>query len=365
MALAACGGDAFSAGGDGAGDGAGVGTSDGTTVADGPSGNDVSDGARQDAFSPGDGVHDGGTDAPGELDVQLPDVFDEVPAACTGGFACVPVQPVGWEQNNGWNLFELHEGPFPGIDGGPPACDRNFALSFDSNGAFDDAGANCTCACPPPSEPCPASEAQRHIDSQCNDSPCSSTPLQNGVCAVLGDTCGATSNAVEVPQPTPAGCTPSASVTIPPPFGASVRACVSQYVAGSSDCPAGAMCQPTPGAAFGSKHCIGTAGVATCPPQSYTEQRVLYGGYSEGRGCTPCTCGASTHSCSSTFTLYGSCPNVSSYGQYTTCVAVNPTAVFSIVPVTTASGPATCATQGGLPSGSVMVSAPFTMCCMP
>jgi hypothetical protein len=357
-APAAC-GDAFTAGENG--DGA----ADGTTTADGPS-SDVSDGPTSDGRSSGDSDNDGGRDAAGgELDVRLPDVFDEVPPSCAGGFACVPVQPIGWQQSNGWNLFEIYDGPFSGIDAGPPQCDPNFALSFDSNGGFDDAGAKCACGCDPPSEPCPPSAAIMHIDSQCNDSPCGSTPLQNGACAVLSDTCNAMSNAVEVPQPTPAGCTPSASVTIPPAFAASTRACVSQYLAGSSDCPAGTMCQPTPGAPFGPKLCIGAAGVQACPPQSYTDQRVLYGGYSDGRGCTPCTCGPSTHTCSSTFTLYGACPNVTSYGQFTTCAAHNPTAVFSIVAVTAANTPATCPPQGGLPSGSVALSAPVTMCCMP
>src|SRR5579883_1381270 len=184
-------------------------------------------------------MHDGPEGGEG-FDAHLPDVFDEVPPSCEGGFACVPAQPVGWQTSDGWNLYEVHRGAFP--DGGAPPCDPKFALLADYATDPSDAAAQCACGCDPPADPCPLPPAQQHVDQACGDAPCATTPLQNGTCAYLTDTCNAMASAVAVPDPTPAGCTPDASTTLPDPFAATTRACVSQYSPGTSDCP------PTPSA---------------------------------------------------------------------------------------------------------------------
>ncbi len=304
------------------------------------------------------------TDTGPGLDVRLPDVFDEVPPSCEGGFACVPAQPLGWQMSDGWNVVEVFHGGYP-ADGGTPQCDTHFALFADTNGDFVDAAAQCQCGCDPAAEPCPVSAAFQHMDMACGDSPCATIPLQNGVCTYLNDTCSATAAATEVPQPTPAGCMPDASTTLAPPFASTSRACVSQFALGSSDCQPGTVCQPVAGGAFDQKLCIAATGEKTCPPQDYVDRRVFYGSFSDDRGCGPCSCGPPKQQCSSSFHLYQFCPNTNDYGGATSCLAHNPTATFAFVAQTQISGSVGCDPSSAGPQGGVTLSGALTLCCLP
>ena len=346
LGIGACGGS-FSASDDGGGDGSGGDTSLST---DGP-GMPETDGQGLDGSNPG-------------IDARLPDVFDEVPPSCEGGFACVPAQPIGWQMSDGWNIFEVFRGGFPS-DGGAPPCDPNFTLYADTNAEFVDAGAHCQCGCDPAADPCPSSPALQHVDMACGDVPCATIPLQSGVCAYLNDTCNGTAAATEVPPPTPAGCTPDASTTVPPPFAATVRACVSQYAQGSSDCQPGTVCQPVPGGAYESKLCIAAPGERTCPGQGYADRRVYYASFTDDRGCGACSCGPPKQQCSASFHLYQFCPNTNDYGGSTSCLAHNPLATFAIVSQSQVSGTVGCDPSSAGPQGGVMLSGALTLCCLP
>jgi hypothetical protein len=265
--------------------------------------------------------------------------------------------------SDGWNVFEVFLGGFPS-DGGAPPCDSNFALYADTNAEFADAAAQCQCGCNAAADPCPSAPALQHVDMACGDAPCAMLSLQNGVCAVLGDTCGGTAGATEVQQPTAAGCTPAASMTVPPPFGATARTCVSQYAQGSSDCQPGTVCQPVAGGAFEQKLCIAAQGERTCPAQGYTDRRVFYGGFNDNRTCGYCSCGPPKQVCSSSFHLYGGCPGTD-YGGATSCLAHNPTATFGIVAQSQVSGVVGCDPSSAGPQGGVTLSGPMTVCCLP
>jgi hypothetical protein len=310
----------------------------------------------------------GGADAPRDgkgFEAQLPDVFDEVPPACNNGFACVPGQPIGWQQSDGWNLYEIHRDSFPG-DGGGPTCDTHFAPVADLNADFADAGAQCTCGCAPPSDPCPLTQLLLHQNPQCGDSPCAALSVQNGACFVQNDNCGATAAGMELVPPTPAGCTPDASTALLAPFGSTARACVSQYAPGTSDCEAGSVCQPVPSSSFDSKLCVGTGGDKACPPQTYTKRQLLYQGFQDDRACSGCTCGPGLQQCSGSFHLYQACPNAGmDYGQFTSCAGVNQAADYAITATSAVTGSVACNPTGGVPQGGVMPSGAFTLCCMP
>jgi hypothetical protein len=314
---------------------------------------------------PGDGRGDGGGgDGGHEFDVQMPDVFEEAPSSCGAGFACVPAQPPGWQDSNGWNLYEVYPAGFPG-DGGGPGCDPNFAFVADLNAEFSDAGAQCHCACDPPADPCPLTPLQSHDNSGCNDLPCDTTPVANGVCTLLNPTCVATMSALELDSPTPAGCTPNASTVLPAPFGETLRTCVSQVTPGSSSCEAGTVCQPAPSSAFAPKLCLMSMGDKSCPPQDYNQRRTLYGSYTEGRTCSSCTCGPGMQQCSAQMDLYDTCAQGTHYGQFAPgCAQVN-SAQFAVVVAALSTGTPACSASGGAPQGQVTPSNAFTLCCMP
>jgi hypothetical protein len=143
-------------------------------------------------------------------------------------------------------------------------------------------------------------------------------------------------------------------------------------------CGAGTHCLPRPSGSFVGGLCISNPSDIPCPAGPFTARHVFYGGFTEGRGCSACTCGAASGmSCSTTITIYSMIPPPT-----TTCSGVVTT--FNVdstnggcvnlqnnpaVAGRTATAPAItggmCPASGGTPTGTAMPTAAVTFCCIP
>jgi len=141
-------------------------------------------------------------------------------------------------------------------------------------------------------------------------------------------------------------------------------------------CAPGSICiAPTP-AVSGFRVCIGQMGEASCSGPDfapYTEQHVVYTGFTDTRSCT-CTCGAvAGSSCSSTVSVYddaacgdspGVVEEVTSPGA-NVCQNVAPgMAIGSISATTPVYTPGMCVASGE-PVGAAVPTGPTTFCCIP
>lgn len=179
----------------------------------------------------------------------------------------------------------------------------------------------------------------------CVESPqVSATYLPRGPLGTTGS-CGATASTATVDAPT---------------WGREARLCTASASA-ATGCPGGEVCVPRP--ASPAPACVVSAGNVACPAD-YTEREVFYGGFSDNRGCTMCTCGFSATGCSVAYTAYSApgCTGTATATAINTCYTGDP-ASYQITH--TAAG-ATCnPTGGGAPIGGVAGTAPSTVCCMP
>jgi hypothetical protein len=170
---------------------------------------------------------------------------------------------------------------------------------------------------------------------------------------------------VSAPIPVPGKCAPSAATHVPDAgWTASARLCaVSEPSSGR--CAAGEVCAPPAPMPFVS--CIAKAELTACPSGPYTNGRVYYGGATDTRGCTGCSCSAPSTDCAggtvTTFNNTGCViPAHTTWSTPQWCA--NPggdrSAVYEgdAVPST---GP--CTPVGGVPTGQFTPTGPTTICC--
>jgi hypothetical protein len=132
------------------------------------------------------------------------------------------------------------------------------------------------------------------------------------------------------------------------------------------------LCAPVPPSPFASL-CIAQAGDIACPPSSrYSQKHLYYSGAADGRGCTPCVCGAPAGiACttgavafytSSGPTCGGSSEAIPTDGQCH-AVTVSAAGVQATTPAVPAGG--SCAPDGGQPTGTLVPMGAETVCCQP
>jgi hypothetical protein len=158
--------------------------------------------------------------------------------------------------------------------------------------------------------------------------------------------------------------------TLPPlPWGAAARGCAPPTLL-PRGCPSGQLCAPQPAAPFGAKLCIAQAGDLACPAGSYSQKHTAFAGADDSRGCSGCTCGATSVACGGTFMLN---PGMDCFGPFfingglpLSCHSVPSQTQYSM---SYSSGPPTgvgsCPASGGQPMGTASVKGPLTVCCQP
>jgi hypothetical protein len=367
-----CGGDAFSAG-SGNGDAAVV---DGPSES-GPSGDDGtveaardagSDAAGFDATPPpdatspdssadssADGPYDAPSDSPSPPDGPITVDASEAGIVCPG--VCVSI-PQGWT---------LVEGSFGSTVSGS-SCSAFFAggrtLVHDTLSAPQ---ATCSCSCDGPTG------ATCEIEVACATGACGTwqgqTSLQAGSCIEVTSLCGASTDALSDADgtlTTQGTCAAQPKETITPAtWGDTATLC--QPSGQLPACGAASSCAPPPDSGFAL--CIQASGALTCP-SGWSDSHLEYGGVSDFRGCSTCSCGAPTGgTCGGedaiNYWAAPGCPATTPTGSFATnSSCVSTVGMVSIEYSAVPTGGA-CTPSPVSPTGSASPTGPVTVCCQP
>lgn len=326
------------------------------------------------------------------------------PACQAVGYSCAPSVPAGW-----MGYFVLYDGATTGYSGCPGYFSTSSYLGNNQINAAQPTCSTCDCG-KPQGEACRVTgspDAQYPgtvdsifvVDSACTASPnCGAnlevSPTWDGSCygpdgVTSTSTCGVNSGAqcnlgsspcnVSVqmlPLQVAAGtCTPTPQTpTIEPISWNGVGEACSAAAATDLGCNPGAVCLPKPPAPFHGLCIYQDGDASTCPPGQFSKKHLFYGGATDGRKCSDCSCGASAGaSCSAQVTIYSdttknTCShavatlNVSTSGGDCQPLTGNPAAVARKAVFTTPTGGG-CAASGGQPSGTATPTTPRTYCC--
>jgi hypothetical protein len=365
-----CGGSAFSlAPGDG-GDDTSVGAEGGPDATgdvptDDGSGSSSGDAPGVDAPHGDATAHDGG----GLDALPPPDALEEPPPTCNGqSFACVPAVPVGWT-----GPLEVYAGT-----GLPPPCSTQFQIEATGTTQLDAPTPTCGCTCGSPKVQCGNTDITFYPASPCTSvTGCAKASLPPGTCtttdvraqcpsgAAMGTFMGAATTAV-VGQ----SCAPQPTRTVPPlTWATNVRACISSVAPSQLDCQAGQVCAPKSQSPYGSSPCIAATGDQPCPQGPYSSRQVFYGGATDSRDCTSCTCtDPANATCTTTLDTFssgdGTCSGGAiSYGAPFSCDPVN--SQPSDFRATTTASAGSCTASQSAPTGSAVPTSPVTLCCTP
>lgn len=294
--------------------------------------------------------------------------------------SCVREAPIGWngpvvrgvgEDACSGDFPELEQAAFAGATGDPAECgctcespsggscaNSTTVRAYDASTSSNGSGCNSL------TETFPI-EAESYIDS--NDS---------------GVRFRVAARAVNV-APT---CEPSASESVDPvEINGELEICSGASLEG--ECAASEVCVPSIGGGFVAGYCIWADGTQDCPASSgYTERQVVYTDVTDGRECSPCSCGAAANP-----TCGGSVSYVVTYNPVgAPFVTVDPEETLSAndscstlrTPndaVETGSvtynfsdsieflepTASSCSPQGGSPQGAVNAVDAVTVCCVP
>jgi hypothetical protein len=122
--------------------------------------------------------------------------------------------------------------------------------------------------------------------------------------------------------------------------------------------------------------CVVQAGSVGCPPV-YQTQYIFYGGFTEGRSCSACSCGAPDggtckDSANAKVNFYDdpSCTTLDESDNLpASCLGLNGPggdlgANLPNAPSMTIASPGSCTPNGGQPTGSPTPATPTTLCCL-
>jgi hypothetical protein len=335
---------------------------------DGAAGVDVPAGA--DGGHAGDAGQDGtsGADSSGtdsSSDGATSDVISSPDSSATCSGVCADVVPSGW--SGPVTLFDQ-------TGSTAPACPSSFPTdAYDGNAGLNVPNPTCGCTCSAGAgAQCGSSDIEFFQDFACAMS-CSgggSVGLPTGLCFGSTGCAGNAGGLILVPPSIVyAGtCSPQPTSSIPPAtWTTTARGCATTPIAGS--CSSGGVCVATPPSPFASV-CIFQAGMQTCPGGSYSVSHVFYGGVSDSRACSTCSCGSPTGtSCTgSQVTLFGSgnCSGTTAtVSNIAGCQSVG-VAVTSVEETTApTANNGSCAASGGQASGTATPATPTTVCCSP
>jgi hypothetical protein len=315
-------------------------------------------------------ARDAGTDAT---------IIDGGSSSCSG--SCVPLLPAGWD---GPFLFSLSP------EGSAPACPAEApVVAYQGHDGLNVPPASCgTCSCSAPSGSCAPPLSLSASSKPCSDSsgivtPFDGTPAWDGSCTshdcISPDPACAHPMSIQslIAEPlvkTEQGCTPSiviAQDSTPPTWTTAALACRGNPTRGYECNEPGKTCVPSAVPPdFGI--CIYHEADVSCP-DSYPQKHLVYAGFDDQRGCSPCACSAPAGStCSAMLSAFkdSACSAalfsipLSSSGL--TCVDLMPAGLplGSKTVTALAYQAGNCNPSGGEASGAVEASAPSTFCCL-
>jgi hypothetical protein len=326
-----------------------------------------SDGYAPDGCSPGENCTNG-------IDDNCDGLVDCADPLCTAGYSCNAQPPVGWQ-----GPIELYAGM------APPQCATPYANDvLDGNEGLNAPSAQCSCACGAVG----GADCSGSVDWTVYSDLACSTPCATGVMPPNnGNFCESTNGcsrtgSFEVVAGAPllnvASCSPAPSTKVPPYTWSTIaRACGYSGPTDTGGCTGGDLCLAKPSSPFGPRPCIWQTGSTTCPNGPYSQQQIVYGGASDGRGCTQCTCGSPTGvTCNlngslSTYAVFGSpCSNlVATATPGGGCVTIGgmfmggAAGIQGSVSATPQGG--SCQASSVTATGTATPSMPTTVCCAP
>jgi hypothetical protein len=126
----------------------------------------------------------------------------------------------------------------------------------------------------------------------------------------------------------------------------------------------------TPPAPF-AKVCVFQAGATTCPAGAYSVASVFYGGVSDSRACSGCSCGTPAGTSCTGAQVQGFSVNTGTCGGTAVTISSGPCETVGVtiegeeeITAPTANN-GTCTPSGGQASGTVTPATPTTVCCTP
>ena len=294
-------------------------------------------------------------------------------------FTCIPAAPTGW-----LGPFQLYDGP---ASMAPPTCPTPTTDElFSGHASLTQAPAECSActSCGTPSDfECIAypggfygnTSACSGGGSSCSSSAGSFSSNTSGCYALpVVASCPWTGIDVDSAPKAVFSCAASTTTTTLPSvtWADDAVGCAEPFPQ-ANGCAAGSVCVPIPAAPFVTKLCISQQGAVSCPTEEFVVQSTYYTSFTDGRGCSACSCpGTGTPlTCTGTITLYSdaSCAD-SVYTVTDWANACLTTPAFKSVQEgltsVTYSGTPGCGTPtGGQPTGTITPGSPVTVCCTP
>jgi hypothetical protein len=296
---------------------------------------------------------------------------------------CVPIQPTGW-----LGPLLLWMGPGAEVPTCPPRAPDSGGYAW--YGDLHAPPATCgACTCDPPAGSCTLPMKLTASSSICAEGPGSHATVfdapggWSGACTAANgiskdEPCGSSPCVVSLTIApllvTEGPCTPASNPPLelpePPTWGTFAETCQGT-TAGTCD-DASMMC--TPASEPGFERCVYREGNWPCAMSPYFVRHVLYTGFSDTRGCDPCTCGdAAGSTCSAKVSVFSDLVCSALVGTFP--IDATGPGCHDILPVGSALRsksatpaiyePGFCQPGGGGPIGAAEPLNPTTYCCLP
>jgi len=267
---------------------------------------------------------------------------------CAGASSCYDAAPAGWS------------GPGLMLAGDGAACAPldGFLEAFSGAESY---GGNwgCACTCSAELEACPnTATMSMFVGGDCNGD-AMWTETAGPSCQGLGyvDAYSVIAD-VDLPLSCETETVPNLDAVVPDG---------QQVVCESEAAPACAAGTCLPGGPEATA-CIWSGEETECPEGSYSERRVLYRGYDDGRECSECSCSAEGECEGSLYVATGVEGCNSSTVQEVSLGECSEDAFVvrgAYVDVDSEAEVDSCDTQGGAPTGGLTPLEPVTVCCLP
>jgi hypothetical protein len=303
--------------------------------------------------------------------------IDDAAMACAG--SCVPAAPPGWE--GPLQILEVFS-----LDAGSQGCaDASWVSALDLVAGPSADPASCTCNCGLPAGiACSTPSVSYFRDRACTQ-PCAAPTPVGLTCTSLSATgCGTAPHFSMGPSSADGGaCAPVATMSLPPlAWSSSAHLCAPAPSLELGACGSGQACVPSSDPSSAPPVlCVAQQGDVPCPsgygfrhaPQS--EPGADAGGdggtpyyfaqHDDGRGCTSCGCEAPSGATCTSSGIVAYSDSACTMTEMTMepdagCLA------FGAYNATCAGAVAAggrCVATGGLPTGGVTLTSPYTICC--
>jgi len=280
-----------------------------------------------------------------------------------GSYACVPEAPDGWD-GPAW----LHVGT------DDPFCEGSRLVLDGGLGAPSFSAANCSnCSCSEATgATCPLPTVELFDSTSCSGDPYTTQIQQAGACTTVDDPVEFDSGRVVPSGPQGGSCAASGgSPTLQDPtWGSRGVVCDADLAQSGAGCGGTSVCLAEPPSPYLGRFCFHRPGDVPCPNGS-DARYVVFGGWTDARGCSPCECSDPAGVCedgsvrvfgnafcslaSNTVPMDGACTQLSG-GQFFTSIRFEDGGVPSGIQ---------CTASGGEPMGTVSPTDPVTVCCPP